>query len=70
MSMVGSTYLWEGEPVTVVIQWRTGHGKGGPRNVAVRRADGSLVCVPSYPMVLRKVQPEDDPTEEWAVVFP
>lgn len=39
--IVGRTYLERGEPVVIVTQWRTGHGPGGPRNVRIRRADGS-----------------------------
>ncbi len=42
MTIVGNTYLERGEPVVVLIQWK---GKG-PRNVAIRRADGSVVCRP------------------------
>ena len=42
MSVVGRTYLERGEPVEVLVQW-----KGtGPRNVAIRRADGSVVVRP------------------------
>jgi hypothetical protein len=45
MSVVGKTYLERGEPVVVVVQWRTGVGSGprGPRNVLIRRAGGELV---------------------------
>lgn len=56
-NMVGRSYTLRGEPVTVVIQWRTGV-KGaprGPRNVLVRRSDGSLDVVESRP--LRKPKP-------------
>lgn len=42
MSIVGRTYLERGEPVEVLVQWK---GKG-PRNVAIRRADGSTVVRP------------------------
>ena len=38
----GRRYLERGEPVTVERGWR---GKG-PRNVLIRRADGSLVVRP------------------------
>lgn len=38
--MVGRTYLLAGEPVVVLIQWRTGQGRGGPKNVLVQHADG------------------------------
>jgi len=40
VSIEGRIYYERGEPVVVVIQWGPG---GGPRNVLVRRADGSLV---------------------------
>lgn len=40
--MIGRTYLERGHPVTVLIRW---NGKG-PRNVAIRRADGSIVVRP------------------------
>jgi hypothetical protein len=38
--MVGRTYLERGRPVVLVHRWGPG---GGPRNVLVRRADGTLV---------------------------
>lgn len=41
--IVGRTYLERGQAVTVLVQWGRG---GGPRNVAVRRADGSVVVRP------------------------
>jgi acetyl esterase len=41
--MVGRTYLERGRPVVVVTRWGPG---GGPRNVAVRREDGSTVVRP------------------------
>ena len=44
--MVGRTYLERGREVVVVVQWRTGPGPAGPRNVLIRRADGSLVVRP------------------------
>jgi hypothetical protein len=44
--MVGRTYLEHGQPVVVLVQWLTGHGRTGPRNVLIRRADGSLVVRP------------------------
>jgi len=44
--IVGRTYLERGEPVVVVVQWRTGRGEAGPRNVLIRRADGSEVVRP------------------------
>lgn len=42
--VIGRTYLERGQPVVVVLRgsWRT----GAPRNVLVRRADGSLVVRP------------------------
>lgn len=40
--MIGRTYLERGQPVIVLIRW---NGKG-PRNVAIRRADGSIVVRP------------------------
>lgn len=40
--MIGRRYLERGEPVVVLVRWV---GRG-PRNVLVRRADGSLVVRP------------------------
>lgn len=40
--ITGKTYLERGKPVTVITQW---NGKG-PRNVAIRREDGSVVVRP------------------------
>ena len=42
--MVGRTYLEHGRPVVVLVRgsWRV----GTPRNVLIRRADGSLVVRP------------------------
>jgi acetyl esterase len=40
--MVGKTYLEQGRPVIVLVRW---HGDG-PRNVLVRRADGTVVVRP------------------------
>lgn len=45
-AMVGRSYLLEGAPALVVVQWRTGHGRGGPKNVLVRRPDGRLEVRP------------------------
>ncbi len=42
MSITGRVYLERGKPVTVITQWK---GKG-PRNVAIRRQDGSVVVRP------------------------
>jgi acetyl esterase len=44
--IVGRTYLEHGQPVVVLVQWRTGDGPTGPRNVWIRRADGSEVVRP------------------------
>jgi hypothetical protein len=52
--MVGRRYTWKKQPCTVIVQWRTGHGKGGPRNVGIRLDDGQLVCV--HVRALRKVK--------------
>jgi acetyl esterase len=48
MTLVGATYLERGRPVTVLVQWRSGRGRGpaGPRNVLIRRGDGELVVRP------------------------
>ena len=40
--MVGRTYLERGAPVVVVVRWVG----DGPRNVLVRRGDGTLVVRP------------------------
>jgi len=45
--MVGRRYRWRGQLVTVIIQWRTGHGPGGPRNVAIRTDTGDHFVVHS-----------------------
>jgi acetyl esterase len=42
-TLIGYTYLERGVPVVVLARWGTG---GGPRNVLVRRADGSRVVRP------------------------
>jgi len=42
-SLVGSTYLERGKLVTVLIGWGPG---GGPRNVAIQRADDTRVVRP------------------------
>lgn len=46
VGIVGRTYLERGQPVTVLTQWRTGAGVGGPRNVKIRRLDGTEVVRP------------------------
>lgn len=40
--IVGRTYLERGAPVVIVTQW---NGRG-PRNVAIRRQDGSVTVRP------------------------
>ena len=40
--MVGRTFLERGRPVVVVVRW----AGAGPRNVLIRREDGSLVVRP------------------------
>jgi acetyl esterase len=52
MSIVGRTYLERGQPVVILVQWGRG---GGPRNVLIRRADGSTTVRPFRG--LRKVPP-------------
>lgn len=41
--VIGRTYLERGQPVTLLIRWGPG---GGPRNVLIRRADGTLIVRP------------------------
>ena len=41
--MIGKTYLERGRPVVVLARWGKG---GGPRNVAIRREDGTVVVRP------------------------
>lgn len=41
--ITGSVYLERGNPVTVLIRWGPG---GGPRNVLIRREDGTTVVRP------------------------
>ncbi|MFI6332937.1 hypothetical protein ACIBBG_32100 [Micromonospora chersina] len=41
--VAGRTYLERGQPVTVICGWGPG---GGPRNVWIRRADGTEVVRP------------------------
>ena len=41
--VVGRTYLERGQPVVVVARWL---GQGTPRNVLIRRDDGTLVVRP------------------------
>jgi acetyl esterase len=42
VSIVGRRYLERGQPVVVLVQW----SGPGPRNVLIRRADGSMVVRP------------------------
>ena len=58
VAIVGRTYLERGNPVVVLVQWRTGHGSRSVRNVLIRRASGDLVVRPFRG--LRK-QPEPNP---------
>ena len=49
--MIGHTYLENGRPVVVLVQWglkSRGETTGGPRNVLVRRESGELVVVPFF----------------------
>lgn len=41
--IVGKTYLERGRPAVVLVQWGPG---GGPRNVRIRREDGTEVVRP------------------------
>jgi len=41
--LAGRTYLERGRPVVVITSWGPG---GGPRNVAIRRADDTIVVRP------------------------
>jgi hypothetical protein len=41
--ITGTTYLERGRPVVVLVRWGPG---GGPRNVKIRRSDGSEVVRP------------------------
>lgn len=42
-NITGRTYLERGRPVRVLIRWGPG---GGPRNVCIRREDGTKVVRP------------------------
>jgi acetyl esterase len=42
-NLAGRTYFERGKPVTVLVSWGPG---GGPRNVTVRRSDGTVVVRP------------------------
>ena len=41
--MIGRTYLERGSPVVVLARWVPG---GGPQNVLIRRADGTVTVRP------------------------
>jgi acetyl esterase len=41
--ITGRTYLERGAPVVILTQWGPG---GGPRNVRIRRADGTVTVRP------------------------
>jgi len=41
--MIGKTYLEHGKMVVVLVRWGKG---GGPRNVLIRREDGTKVVRP------------------------
>jgi acetyl esterase len=45
-NLAGRTYLEHGRPVVVLASWRTGTGDRCPRNVWIRRADGSETVRP------------------------
>jgi hypothetical protein len=53
---VGRTYLERGRPVVVLIQWA---GRG-PRNVLIRRDDGTQVVRPFRGLRLPRPEQEDD----------
>jgi acetyl esterase len=53
--MIGRVYLERGRPVTVLIRWNG--PRGAPRNVLIKRGDGSLVVRPFRG--LRKIKEGD-----------
>ena len=57
MSVVGRTYLERGRPVVVPTGWGPG---GGPRNVRIRRQDGTAVVRPLRGLRRPKTRPVDD----------
>lgn len=57
--MIGRVYLERGRPVVVLVRW-AGHG---PRNVAIRREDGTIVVRPFRG--LRKPPPEGVQVALW-----
>ena len=54
--MVGRTYLERGRPVVVLARWGSG---GGPRNVLIRRDDGTKTVRPFRG--LRRAGPGETP---------
>jgi hypothetical protein len=46
MGIVGRTCYERGRPVLILVQWRTGNGPAGPRNVRIRREGGRDVVRP------------------------
>ena len=58
--IVGRTYLERGHPVVVLVQWGSG---GGPRNVLIRRGDGSLTVRP-FRGLRKPPPPQPAPLEE------
>ncbi|GJE37816.1 hypothetical protein [Methylobacterium persicinum] len=57
--MIGRTYLERGDPVVVLTRWGKG---GGPRNVLIRRADGSQVVRPFRGLRKPTAAPAPTPT--------
>lgn len=55
--ITGRTYLEKGRPVVILTQWGPG---GGPRNVRIRREDGTVVVRPFRG--LRKPRPAQEGT--------
>ena len=66
MSIVGRTYYERGRPVVILVQWRTGGGPSGPRNVRIRREDGSELIRPFRGLRTEasRVQPDEDDEED------
>jgi acetyl esterase len=56
MGIAGRTYLERGKPVLVIFGWGPG---GGPRNVWIRRADGTETVRP-----FRGLRKPPDPPDE------
>ncbi|MGH3923011.1 MAG: hypothetical protein ACRDTT_09120 [Pseudonocardiaceae bacterium] len=58
MSVVGRTYVERGRPVVVLTAWGPG---AGPRNVRIRRQDGTVVVRRPFRGLRRpKTRPVDD----------